>query len=123
MTLTRQQGMGSIMKRGEIYFANLDPTIGSEIKKKRPVLIVSNDANNKAASTLTVVPITSNTNRVYPFEVFLESTSSGLQKNSKAQCHQVRTISKLRIAGKLAGQVDSRLMSKVEAALMLHLDL
>ena len=111
------------MKRGDIFFANLDPTVGSEIKKKRPVLIVSNDANNKAAATVTVVPLTSNTNRIYPFEVFLDATDSGLQKNSKAQCHQVRTISKLRIAGKLAGQVDSRLMSKVEAALILHLDL
>ena len=68
------------MKRGEIYFANLDPTIGSEIKKKRPVLIVSNNANNKMASTITVVPITSNINKIYPFEVLLETKNSGLSK-------------------------------------------
>jgi len=85
------------MKRGEIYFANLDPTVSSEIKKKRPVLIISNNANNKAATTITVIPLTSNVAKVYPFEVLLEKQVSGLTKASKAQCHQIRTISKLRI--------------------------
>lgn len=85
------------MKRGDIYIANLDPTIGSEIRKKRPVVIVSNNANNKVASTVTIAPITSNTTKVFPFEVLLEMKHSGLSKLSKVQCHQVRTISKLRI--------------------------
>src|SRR5207244_1918353 len=85
------------MKRGEIYFADLDPTIGTETQKKRPVLIVSNNANNNAASTVTIVPITSNIKKIYPFEVFLEGNGTGLKKDSKAQCHQIRTISKLRI--------------------------
>ncbi len=110
------------MKRGEIYFANLDPTIGSEIKKKRPVLIVSNNANNKAASTVTIVPITSNTNKVYPFEVLLEINDSGLPKCSKAQCHQIRTISKIRITGKRMGLINKEIMLKINAALKLHLD-
>ena len=57
------------MKRGEIYFANLNPTVGSEIAKRRPVLIVSNNANNRAANTVTILPITSNVSRIYPFEV------------------------------------------------------
>jgi mRNA interferase MazF len=48
------------MKRGDIYFAKLDPTIGEETQKNRPVLIVSNNANNNAASTITIIPITSN---------------------------------------------------------------
>lgn len=112
-----------MMKRGEIYFADLNPTIGSEIKKTRPVLIVSNNANNKAASTITIVPITSNTTKVYPFEVLLETKHSGLQKRSKAQCHQVRTISTLRLHSKKAGQVNPAFMIKVNAALKLHLDL
>jgi len=111
------------MKRGEIYFANLDPTIGSEIRKKRPVLIVSNDANNKAASTITVVPLTSNTKKVFPFEVHIEMKDSGLRKHSKAQCHQVRTISKLRITTKNIGNVNKKIMQKIENALKLHLDL
>lgn len=110
------------MKRGEIYFANLDPTAGSEIRKKRPVLIVSNNANNKAASTVTIVPITSNTNKVYPFEVLLETKECGLQKPSKAQCHQIRTISKIRIAGKAVGLAKKEIMLKINRALMLHLD-
>lgn len=111
------------MKRGDIYFANLDPTIGSEIRKKRPVIIVSNDANNKAASTVTVVPVTSNVTKVYPFEVLLEVKNSGLLKSSKAQCHQVRTISKLRIQSDRVGVIDKKIMIKVEDALRLHLDL
>ncbi len=123
MILKQQHQMDWMkMKRGEIYFANLDPTVGSEIKKKRPVLIVSNNANNKAASTVTIVPITSNTSKVYPFEVMLETKDSGLQKISKAQCHQIRTISKIRIAGKAAGLASKEIMSKINTALKLHLD-
>ena len=111
------------MKRGDIYFANLDPTVGSEIKKKRPVIIVSNNANNKMASTITVAPITSNTTKVYPFEVLLEIKHSGLAKQSKVQCHQVRTISKLRISEPKAGRATDDVMTRVDAALRLHLDL
>ena len=111
------------MKRGDIYFANLDPTVGSEIKKKRPVLIVSNNANNKLSTTVTIVPITSNTKKVYPFEVLLETQNTGLQKLSKAQCHQIRTISKLRIQNPQIGHANSILMRKLDAALMLHLAL
>src|ERR1700722_8988211 len=110
------------MRRGEIYFANLNPTVGSEIKKKRPVLIVSNNANNKTASTVTIVPITSNTTKVYPFEVLLEIKDCGLSKRSKAQCHQIRTISKIRIEGKKAGLASKDVMTKINAALKLHLD-
>lgn len=112
-----------MMKRGEIYFANLDPTIGGEIQKKRPVLIVSNNANNKAASTVTIVPVTSNTKKVYPFEVLLEVKQSGLLKRSKAQCHQVRTISKLRIQEGKVGLADRDIMLRINAALKLHLAL
>jgi mRNA interferase MazF len=110
------------MKRGEIYYAQLDPTMGGEINKKRPVLIVSNNANNKAASTVTIVPITSNTKKIYPFETLLEVKESGLPKRSKAQCHQVRTISKLRIKGKKAGTVNHDTMARITVALKLHLD-
>ncbi len=85
------------MKRGEIYFANLSPAVGSEMDKRRPVLIISNDANNNAASTVTILPITSNVSRVYPFEVLLQPEDSGLVKPSKVQAQQVRTISKQRM--------------------------
>src|SRR5437667_393862 len=73
------------MRRGEIYYAELGPTVGREINKRRPVLVVSCDANNRAASTITVLPITSNVSRIYPFEVALPPTDSGLPNPSKAQ--------------------------------------
>lgn len=111
------------MKRGDIYFANLDSTVGAEIKKKRPVIIISNNANNKMASTVTVAPITSNTTKVYPFEVLLEMKHSGLSKHSKVQCHRIRTISKLRIQEPKAGRATDDIMTRIDAALKLHLDL
>ena len=112
------------MKRGEIYYANLDPAIGSETQKIRPVLIVSNNANNSMASTLTVIPLTSNVKKVYPFEVLLEKECTGLPKVSKAQCHQIRTISKLRISvASPQGFIDKELMNRIGSAIKLHLDM
>lgn len=111
------------MRRGDIYFADLNPVIGSEIAKQRPVLIVSNNANNRAASTVTVVPLTSQVNRVYPFEVLLSMDDTGLPKPSKAQVQQIRTISKQRILGRQVGRLSIGPMENVEAALKLHLDL
>ncbi|MBA3535405.1 MAG: type II toxin-antitoxin system PemK/MazF family toxin [Tatlockia sp.] len=112
------------MKRGEIYFADLDPTVGDEIKKIRPVLIISNNANNNFANTITIIPITSNVNKVYPFEVLLSMAESGLAKTSKAQCHQIRTISKKRISNKkIQGLVSNAILAKIASALKLHLDL
>lgn len=110
------------MKRGEIYYANLSPTVGSEIDKRRPVLVVSNDANNRAANTVTILPITSNVTRVYPFEVLLNPEDSGLSKPSKVQAQQVRTISKQRITSDAVGSLSEEIMLLVNAALKLHLD-
>ena len=111
------------MKRGEIYFANLSPTVGSEMDKRRPVLIVSNDANNNASTTVTILPITSNTSRVYPFEVLLNPEDSGLSKPSKVQAQQIRTISKQRILGDVVGCLSQELIDLVNDAIKLHLGL
>ena len=111
------------MKRGEIYYANLSPAVGSEIAKRRPILIISNDINNRAATTVTILPITSNVTRVYPFEVLLQPSESGLPKLSKVQAQQVRTISKQRISGDVVGSLREGLMQLVDAALKLHLAL
>ena len=111
------------MKRGDIYYANLNPTVGSETAKRRPVLIVSNDANNRAASTVTILPITSNVRRVYPFEVLLQPEESGLPKPSKVQAQQIRTISIKRLDNELLGCLSSSLMQQVDAVLKLHLAL
>jgi mRNA interferase MazF len=110
------------MKRGEIYYANLSPTVGSEIDKSRPVLVVSNNANNRAANTVTILPITSNITRVYPFEVLLNPEDSGLSKSSKVQVQQIRTISKQRITSDAVGSLNEEIMQFVNIALKLHLD-
>lgn len=115
--------MGCPMRRGEIYFADLSPTIGTEINKRRPVLVVSNEANNRASNTVTVLPITSNVNRIYPFEIALSPKDSGLPKPSKAQAQQIRTISKERIRGAALGRLNATAMSKAADAMRLHLDL
>ena len=109
------------MKRGEIWFADLSPTRGAEIAKHRPVLIVSNNANNRASGTITILPITSNVTRVYPFEVFLASAESGLPKDSKIQAQQIRTLAKERITGNVIGKLGEEKASAVDAAIRLHL--
>jgi mRNA interferase MazF len=111
------------MKRGEIYYANLSPAVGSEMDKRRPVLVVSNDANNRAGSTVTILPLTSNVSRVYPFEVLLNPEDSGLPKPSKVQAQQVRTISTQRLSADVVGSLSQELMQLVDAALKLHLGL
>ena len=84
------------IKRGEIWLANLDPSIGNEIKKTRPVVVVSNDVNNAHNNVVSVLPITSNVSKVFSFEVFLEKGRAGLPKDSKAKADQIRTLDKSR---------------------------
>lgn len=109
------------MKRGDVFYADLDPTQGAETQKTRPVLIVSNDAANRAAAIVTVVPLTSNISRVFPFEVKLLASETGLSKDSKAMAQQIRTLDKGRLGKNAAGHVPAALMQKVDAALRLHL--
>lgn len=111
------------MRRGEIWMADLTPTRGAEITKRRPVLIVSNDANNRASGTVTVLPITSNVAKVYPFEIFLAAKDGGLPKDSKIQAQQIRTIAKERITGNAFGKLDRNKAKEVETAIRLHLGL
>jgi mRNA interferase MazF len=111
------------VKRGEIYYANLSPVVGAEMDKRRPVLVVSNDANNRAGDTVTILPITSNVTRIYPFEVSLNPEDSGLPKPSKVQAQQIRTISKQRINGDVVKSLSEELMQLVDAAIKLHLKL
>ncbi|MFZ0888554.1 MAG: type II toxin-antitoxin system PemK/MazF family toxin [Candidatus Binataceae bacterium] len=111
------------MRRGEIYYADLSPTVGAEARKRRPVLIVSNDANNRAAGTVTVLPITSNVSRIYPFEIVLSPRESGLPKPSKALAQQIRTIARERLSGQPLGRLGTVLMDRVADAIRLHLDL
>ncbi len=115
------------MRRGEIRVVDLDPVRGSEANKRRPAVIVSNDGANAAATRLgrgviTVVPVTSAIARVHPFQVLLPSDRTGLDRESKAQAEQVRSISIERVGARL-GVVPESLMSEVDEALRLHLSL
>ena len=90
-------------------------------------MIVSNDGANTTAARLghgvvTVVPITSNTDRVHPFQVLLVAADTGLERDSKAQAEQVRSISVGRV-GRLIGQVPFELMDHIDSSLRLHLAL
>lgn len=82
------------IRKGEIYIASLDPTVGGEIKKTRPVVIVSNNINNKYSKTITILPITSNTKKIYPFEIYVAKGIGNLPKDSKLKADQIRTIDK-----------------------------
>jgi len=115
------------MLRGEIHMVDLDPARGSEANKRRPAVIVSNDGANATASrmgrgVLTVVPITSNTTRVFEFQVFLAASATGLPRDGKAQAEQVRAVSVDRI-GSAIGFVPAATMAEVDDALRLHLAL
>ena len=111
------------IKRGEVYLATLDPVIGREISKTRPVVIVSNDKNNAFSGTVTIIPISSqNIDKIYPFEVFLPKGSADLPKNSKVKADQIRTIDKTRIISHI-GALKASEMEIIERAIKVHLDL
>ncbi|MBV6505942.1 MAG: Endoribonuclease MazF9 [Syntrophorhabdaceae bacterium] len=111
------------IKRGEIYLAALDPVVGNEIAKTRPVLVVSNDINNTHAGTVSVLPITSQRlDKVYPFEVFLPQGTGNLPKDSKVKADQIRTLDKTRLVSRI-GFLPEQEMASAEMAIKIHLDL
>jgi len=115
------------VRRGEIRVADLEPVRGSEANKRRPVVIVSNDAANRRAEALgrgviTVVPLTSNVTRVLPFQLLVPPDDSGLSRPSKAQAEQVRSIAVERL-GERVGRLQAAAMESLDAALRLHLQL
>ncbi len=111
------------IKRGEIYLTSLDPVIGREISKTRPVVVVSNDKNNQYSGTITILPITSkNLKKTYPFEVLLPKGSGNLPKDSKAKADQIRTLDKRRII-KLIDSLNEEQMEKIDKAMKIHLAL
>ena len=107
-------------KRGGIYLVSLDPTIGSEIEKSRPAVVISNNINNELSDTVTIIPVTSKTTKIYPFEVLLKKGEAGLVKDSKAKCNQIRTVDKKRLF-KYLGSIDSKKMKELEKAVLIHL--
>lgn len=113
------------MRRGDICIAHLDPHVGSEASKSRPVIIVSNDGANIAArrsghGVVTVVPLTSNIERVHPFQVLMPVEITGLAYASKAQAEQVRSVSAQRL-GPVMATLPAFVVEQLDDALRLHL--
>ena len=110
------------VKRGDIWLVNLDPTVGHEIKKSRPSVIIQNDIGNKYSTITIIAPITSqNIENIYPIEVLIKE-NFGLEKESKVLLNQIRAIDKIRLVKKL-GFVDNEIMIKIDDAIKISLDL
>lgn len=115
------------MRRGDIWLADLDPIRGSESNRRRPVVVVSNDGANVLAERLgrgvvTVVPVTTNTARVFPFQVLLDAGETGLDHDSKAQAEQLRSLDVSRLERRL-GRLTPSLLWELDGAIRLHLAL
>ena len=115
------------MRRGDIWWINLEPVVGAEASKLRPGVVVSNDGANGAAwrrrrGVVTVVPVTTSVARLFPFQVMIESATAGLAQPSKAQAEQVRAVDVARFVERI-GSVSSTELSAIEGALRLHLAL
>lgn len=115
------------MQRGEVRLIDLDPVRGSEANKRRPAVLVSNDQANATAARLgrgvvTVVPLTSNVQRVFAFQALLPAAGSGLPVDCKAQAEQVRSVAVERV-GPVLGRLPEHLMLDLDDALRVHLQL
>ena len=106
------------MNRGDVWWVNFEPSIGGEIRKKRPAIIISNNAANKFLNRVQVIPITSNTDRLFPSEAYV--TVAG--KKGKAMADQLATVSKQRLSKRIGSISDDEMIMVVEA-IKIQLDL
>jgi mRNA interferase MazF len=106
------------MKRGEVWWVNFDPSVGGEIRKKRPAVIISNDTSNRFLNRVQVVPMSSSVDRLYPSEAYVIIKG----RKSKAMADQLATVSKLRMISK-EGVVSSADLLNIETVIRTQLDL
>jgi len=108
------------MNRGDVYLVDFEPSVGAEIRKKRPAMIISCNEANKHLRTVMVIPFSSKTEKVYPFEVLVSKEQSGLNIDSKLKIPQMRAVDKARMS-KYIGTLNDELLSDIEKAIKLHL--
>lgn len=105
-------------RRGEIWQVNFDPSVGQEIKKKRPAVILSNNVSNKYLKRYQVIPVSTQINKIYPSEVKIKIKG----KDGKVMADQLTTVSELRFLQKI-GKVSTKEMSAIEEKIKFQLDL
>ena len=110
------------VKRGDVFLVNFDPTIGSEIQKTRPAIVLQNDIANTYSSVTIVAAITSKSDegKLYPTEVEMNAGAGGLLNDSVVLLNQVRTIDKQRLVTKL-GSIDTKTLARVNEAIQISL--
>ena len=106
------------MKRGEVWWINFEPSVGGEIRKKRPAIIVSNNAANQFLNRVQVVPLTSSIGKLYPSEAYISLRG----KKTKAMADQLVTVSKERLINQV-GAISKTELEGLERAIMVQLDL
>lgn len=119
MEVRRNEDLMSFQK-GEVFWVNLDPTEGAEIKKKRPAVIISNNVINANSPLIVVCPITDSTGKKSPIHILIEKGEGGLTKDSIAHCGQIRTVDKSRLYEKI-GNLNSKKMAEIESGIKLVL--
>jgi mRNA interferase MazF len=110
------------IKRGDIFLVNFDPTIGAEVQKPRPAIVVSNDINNAHSPIISIAPVSSTVARIYSFEVEIPAGTVGLKVRSKILVNQTRAVDKIRLVKKL-GHLSFDILEKIDRSLKLHYDL
>jgi mRNA interferase MazF len=110
--------------RGMVVEVRLDPTIGHEIRKKRPCVVIQNDIGNKNSPLVIVATITGaeHTRKAPPIWIFVPKGEGGLDKDSYVLCHQIRTVDETRL-GQIYGQLSAKTMKEVDEALRISLAL